>query len=264
MSQFVVVDIGGSGARLGFATKHGITSIRKVSGIDSTYALVAAVMQLTGGRIPDAIALSVPGIISNSSIQYSYFTGWLAGDTVGIISAALKVDRRNVHIVPDGEAHAMALRRHPGVNFGAINIAVGTGVAFGVIDANGNMMRTLSGHNWELSSFALHTRAKDKAVWYALGGTKGFIEQKDRTDRDGLRHYGYRLGAFAVQMAHIFQPKTIGLSGGVIKHYWNAIKDGFIDELGVLNRHKNVMAKPNVIAMNYEETALTGLATIFF
>jgi len=263
MGKLVVVDIGGSGTRMGIATKKGVTSIQKMSGVRSTDALAGAVGRLIGGGIPSAVAVSAPGIIKDGSVQLSRNAGWLVGDTVGKISSSLGVRERNVHVISDGEAHAMALRSHPDAKFGAINIAIGTSVGFGAIDSKGSILRSLTGDSWDLGNFELNTRAEEKSLWHALGGEFGFKELCKWADEDGMKHFGYRLGGFAVQMAHLFRPRTVGLSGGVIKHHWNRIKPGFYDEFSRLDKFGEVLAKPSVIVLDHEEAALTGLATLF-
>ena len=264
MSQIVVVDIGGSGMRLGLATQRGVISIRREAGINTVADFAAAVRRLVGGGVLDAVALSVAGFVHNNNVQLSARAGWLVGNTAEKISLALGINKRRVYVVNDGEAHAMALRRHPETQLGAINIALGTSVGFGAIDVNGNVMRSLSGDNWDLGDFKLHTRAADKSLWHALGGEFGLKELMEWSGSDGAKHYGYRLGAFAIQMAFVFRPKTIGLSGGVIKHYWKYIKPGFDDEFSILNQYSRVLSKPKVIALSYDEPALAGLATLFF
>ena len=263
MGKIVVVDVGGSGSRLGIASKTDISSILRDEKIDSIDALASAIRKLTGGEIPDAVAVSAPGIIKGGNVVFSRNAGWLEENTAKKISSSLKMHEKNVHIVPDGEAHAMALRRSPKVRFGAINFALGTSVGFGALDMKGDVLRSLSGDSWDLGNFKLITRAENKSLWHALGGNFGLKELTRATDLDGFRHYGWRLGSFVAQMAHIFRPGTIGLSGGVVKHHWKKIGSAFYEEYDQLDEYFEVLQKPTLVVQDFEESALTGLSTLF-
>ena len=113
-----------------------------------------------------------------------------------------------------------------------------------------------------MSDVRLVTNAPDKEAWLLLGG-RGFDEQIQRTDTDGGKYFGWRLGSFASQLALIFRPRTIGLSGGVIKHFWDRIESGFREELHTRLGHLGYILPMPEVAVSDEYAALTGLSTLF-
>jgi predicted NBD/HSP70 family sugar kinase len=259
----VVVDIGGTGTRLALSTKNGIQKIHYVK-LDSLSNLINEIRKLTNNIGPDALAMAVPGRIRDRRVIDCYSARWLEGKPAEAIRRELALHDDKIQLVNDGEAHALALTKRHNVRFGAIHLAVGTGVGLGVIDENGKIMRSLSGDNWELSAVRLITRAPEKEVWRILGAT-GFREQQERTDVDGYEYYGWRLGSLACQLSLILRPRTIGLSGGIIRHHWYRIKGGFCCELDKqLGNLKHVMPVPELVVLdNDEDAALTGLSTLF-
>ena len=263
MSQMkVVIDIGGTGARFGLVKSQQVTSVGKAS-IRSVSELANAVMRFTKNITPSAVAVAVPGTLIGDKVQLSRNAGWLVGDTPALIGNALGVSKDRVRIVHDGEAHVLALCRNQNVNFGAINFALGTSVAFGALDAGGRVLRSLSGDCWEIGDFMLNTSAKNKFLWHALG-TAGLDELSRWTDDDGLSKYGSRLGNFVVQMSKIFRPRTVGLSGGIIKHNWGRIQEGFYEEFNRIKEFKKVTPTPQVIVRDdiADTAALIGLSTL--
>jgi hypothetical protein len=257
----VVIDIGATGVRLGLAAQSGVQRVSREK-VESATQLVAAIYRLTNGATPDALALAVPGILNGKQLKLSQNAGWLTGDIPSLLSSAgLDMAHDAIMIVNDGEAHVMALRCHPDVRYGAINFACGTGVAFGVLDFNGNLLRSLSNDNWEIGDFQLHTKAREDALWYALG-SHGFNELiQSRGVNDGAKHYGWRLGRAAAQMTLLFRPQTIGLSGSVITHNWSRIQAGFHEEFACLKEFEKITPTPRVIVLD-EHSALTGLSAL--
>lgn len=258
----VVVDIGGAGARLALSTRSGLKDIRHEHP-NSVQELLDCIRNLTNGRGPDALAMAVPCWVRDKQVVHCHTARWLEGNPAETIRRELLLNNEKIHIIHDGEAHALALKKHPRVRFGAIHFAVGSGVGFGVLGENGEVLRSLSGDNWELNDVRLVTSAHEKEMWRLLG-SDGFEEQKNRTDTDGYNYYGWRLGSFACQLSLIFRPRVIGLSGGIIHHCWGRIKGGFFDELDKRLGHlRHVMPKPDVIVLDDKYAALTGLTSLF-
>jgi predicted NBD/HSP70 family sugar kinase len=257
----VVIDVGGTGTRIGLAAHGDILAFRSEH-IDSMQALTSAILRLTDGAKADRISVSVPGAVKAGRVTQCWNAPWLEGDPAEALAPLLNARSGKIRVVNDGEAHALALRKRPGVAFGAIHIALGTGVAFGVLDANGNVLRSLSDDNWEIGGFPLNTQpAMD--VWEALGGA-GFAEAENREDDESAERFGMALGHFAAQMSMVFRPRTVGLSGGVVRNRWGRIAPGFwrtFDD--VLDRAGHILPKPEVVVLEDENAALLGLATMF-
>ncbi|MDR2445774.1 MAG: hypothetical protein LBD58_00555 [Treponema sp.] len=257
----VVVDIGGAGAKLALSTRSGLKDIRHEHP-KSLQDLFSGIRKLTNDKGPDALAVAVPGIMRGREVIHAHNAPWLGGTPAEIFRRELLLNDEKIHLINDGEAHALALTKRPNTKFGAIHLSIGSGVGFGVLDESGKVLRTLSGTNWEVGDFRLVTNAPDKEVWCLLGHA-GFDEQIKRTDRDGGQYFGWRLGSFASQLALIFRPRTIGLSGGIVKHRWERVKGGFYDELHRRLGHLgHILPMPEVVALD-EYAALTGLSVLF-
>jgi predicted NBD/HSP70 family sugar kinase len=260
-SIYLVIDIGGSSTRLAFFTQEGLRKTHYVK-IYSLRELFAAIKNLTS-VIPEAVAIAVPGLIRNKEVLISQNAPWLIGNSAEIISRELNLRKDKIFIINDGEAHALALKTIPNIKFGAINFALGTGVGFGVLDVNGNILRSLSGDSFEIGCNQLVTRNPEKEAWILLGN-EGLQEQRRKKDVNGYQYYGWRLGNFISQLALTFRPKTIGLSGGIVNLYWEHIKEGFHEELSNrLEPCKHFFTIPEVVISNYENSALVGLCTLF-
>ena len=147
------------------------------------------------------------------------------------------------------------------MKLGAINFAIGTAVAFGVIDAQGRLLKPLYGDSWEIGDFQINTRSDKKSLWQALG-SQGFDELSQWRDQDGFKHYGIRLGKFVSQMSLLFRPRTVGLSGGIIRHNWPRIREGFDEGFSTIGDYADILPKPDVAAQDSDYTALAGLSTL--
>ena len=163
----VVVDIGGSGTRIGVSTGFGVADVRRhrVNSIEELCDAIANAVPTVSG-----VALSVPGFVDGDSgrVLLCRVAPWLEGDLAGAIADRMGLPAK-VKVVNDGEAHALALLKEPDVQFGACVVSLGTSVGFGVLDATGRVSRTLSGQNWDIGEMALRTSASNPHVWWALG-----------------------------------------------------------------------------------------------
>jgi predicted NBD/HSP70 family sugar kinase len=248
------VDIGGSGARLGIVDGRRITAIQREA-VTSVDELIGAIKK-RATRI-NGIAISVAGFVHGDSgrVTLSRNAGYLEGELKARLESSFPAV--SIHIVNDGEAHALALLKTPNLKLGAINIALGTSVAFGVLGENGRVVRSLSGGNWDIGDLWVRTSASDPCAWWALG-QKG-LEELERKYGDGAYdRFGYRLGSFASQLATIFRPNTIGFSGGIITKYWSRMEKAVKGEF-----RAPLITSPTLIAQQYDEPALIGLSTLF-
>ena len=137
----------------------------------------------------------------------------------------------NVRIVNDGDAHALALKsayKQNGVSSdSAINLSLGTAVGFGILDWKGELFHTYFGHDWDVGSWQCDTRARNKALYWALG-SQGLqeLEKKYRIPRAYIS-YGHRLcHFFGHDLVPVFHPKIIGLSGGIVAAHFKDIEEG--------------------------------------
>lgn len=108
--------------------------------------------------------------------------------------------------------------------------------------------------------FASQERAPRTEVWWALGSS-GLQELQDTrgSRNEGGQHYGYRLGTFLRELALMFQPRSIVLSGGIVHDYWDHIAGG-IDEC--LRAGLRDDLQPSLIRSPYPETALIGAKVV--
>jgi hypothetical protein len=61
----------------------------------------------------------------------------------------------------------------------------------------------------------MQTRSEPPNVWWALG-SKGLAELTEADSARGFGDFGYRLDNFLAQLAIIFHPMTIALTGDII------------------------------------------------
>lgn len=253
-SSNIVVDIGGSGARIGIVTRLGIVSIQRetINSIDELVnAIKSRAVRITG------IAIAVPGFVQGDSGRVllsrnaPYLEGNLCDELKGFFPEA------EIYVINDGEAHALALLSLPNIELGAINIAIGTSVGFGIISEMGQVIRTLSGQNFDIGDLWLRTHASDAHAWWALG--ESGLEELERTfGDDAYKHLGASLGYFATQLAIIFRPKTIGFSGGIASRYWNKIETAIKAEF-----NPPILSPTQIVGQKDAEPALVGLSMLF-
>ena len=220
----ILVDVGGSGIRIA-PYSGGKIGVVTTCHSRSKQELFQEIRKAANGAPVTSIAFSVAGFVNAAkgqvlkSANASFLEGDLAGDARKALSA------RKVSVVNDGEAHARALLLQDNVQFGAIHLALGTAVAFGVIDANRNVLQTLGGENWDIGDMTMTTRSENKEVWYLLG-THGLRELENSLGEDAYLHFGCRLGTLLTQLAVIFRPRTIGLSGGIVTGHADVLRRG--------------------------------------
>jgi predicted NBD/HSP70 family sugar kinase len=250
----IVVDIGGYGVRLGRISNNSVVDVQRVN-ISSKEELASAIIKVAGGKV-DAVAISTAGFVNvkEGYVRCSRAAPWMVGYTEKYLREKLGVSK--VVIVNDGEAHALAMLRDSRIEYGAICLAMGTAPAFGVIDANKNVLRTLSGENWDLGDLCLKSRSKDPHVWQALG-THGFQELINDMGEGGYEHFGYRLGFFLSQLACIFHPLTIALTGGIVQNYWKKMEIAVNSELST--DISSIIQLPKIVVLKEQESGLTGL-----
>lgn len=138
------------------------------------------------------------------------------------------VPKAEVFLLNDAEAHLMA---HQGLcEYPQMSISLGTSLGFALADRNGNIFRTLADINFDIGAMRLSTKASNNQVWWALG-SNGLLElQNNLGELEGVKHFGYRLGAFLNSICSIFRPKSVLISGGIADKFWNDFKAPVISE----------------------------------
>jgi len=264
MGKYIVIDIGGSGARIGEVTEFGVAAVQREF-INSKEELI----QVIKSRFShiDGIAVSVTGLVhaGTGCVINSDSASYLEGNLKETLCKAFPDSR--IYVVNDGEAHALALLNIPHVKLGAINLAIGTSIVLGVLNERGEPVRTVSGENWEIGHLLLTTRMSNPVakltfkpyVYWALG-ENGIEKLKQSMGEKSYKHFGFLLGAFSTQLAILFRPKTIGFSGGYISRYWHKIEESFNKEF---RPSASFMTTPEIIAQKDTESALIGLSLLF-
>ena len=249
----IVVDIGGTGVRIGIISESGGASVQCVI-INSIEDLSNEIKKRA--PYPSNIAVSAHGFIDYKS--GSVLRAPSAPYTEGNMKEKLEADfpNANVFVINDGEAHALALLKHSDIELGAINIAVGTAVGFGVIGENGQLLRSLSGDNFDVSHMFIRIEDRDSDVWWACG-SHGYTDLVQKLgEEEGTKQFGCRLGVLASQLATIFRPRTVGFSGGFIAHNWKKVEPMIRNEFKV-----PILTSTSLIAQIDTAAALIGLAT---
>ena len=177
------------------------------------------------------IAISICGEYDyvNEELVRCFFYPFLIGKLREKLMERFKC--KNVRIVNDGDAHVLALRyfrKQKGLGYdSAINLSLGTYVGFGILDWRGNLLHACSGHNWEVGDWQCDTRASNKNQSWALG-SGGLRELEEQHGSPAAYiDYGHRLcHFFGRDLAPIFHPKIIGLSGGIVAEHSKEIEEG--------------------------------------
>lgn len=175
----------------------------------------------------DNIAISCAGFVeADKKVSLFRVGGWRNKFLVDEFKEI--VPNAKVFLLNDAEAHLMA--HHELFELPQMSISLGTSLGFAISDKKGRIVRTLSEINFDLGALRLSTKASNNQLWWALG-SNGLAElQKNMGKTEGARHYGYRLGAFLVDICSVFQPKTVVLSGGITGAWWDVFQHNMISE----------------------------------
>ena len=274
----VLIDVGGSGVR--FATcgilKKNIEIKQCKKNIGSIEEFVRVIKKVSNGRHVEGIAISAAGfvdskngvVLQSNQARYLMVEGWLAN--------RLKKDFpfSKVAVVNDGEAHARALIYRNAhvkpVKFGAIHVAFGTSVSFGVINEKGKIIRACNGGNWDIGNLELRTSEDEHEVWVILGRgdtdwrPKHGLEKLKSEKSNPYLHFGWRAGSFLKNMATVFRPRSIGISGGIVEDHKNdimqGIRDCFRDPVGWKEYEKE--SPVEFVVLDYSNAVMEGLTTL--
>lgn len=194
--------------------------------IDSFDQFVSIIRKRCGNNRLRGLAISTAGFVLSDEgrIVSCKCAPYLEGEVVHRLKKEFPFTK--IAVVNDGEAHARALLYpNRNVRFGAVHFALGTSVAFGVIDNNRKIVRTCNGENWDIGDYILKTREKPYEAWYKLGAV-GLKELETNLSGDPYYHFGMRAAGLITNLAVVFRPSTIGLSGGIISSHGTQILRG--------------------------------------
>ncbi len=212
------VDIGGSGVRLAVVKVGSAGQRHRVVGevlrpaVTSVGELVAAIEGLHLGA---PVGVSAAGFVAHGGeVTTSRAQPWLEGPLRRTLAERLGVD---VAVVNDGEAHLLGslslvpLGRHP-----VLALVAGSSLAVAMSDEDGALRRPVRSRNWEFGEMRLNTRATQREAWWALG-RRGLDELiRSSGEEAAVAQFGARLGGFAADLAGVFGPRQVMLSGGIV------------------------------------------------
>lgn len=263
MKTVLALDIGGSGVKCAaFQSPDG--SIARLGLVDTPRLLGAPDWPVfedwLAERIDKAInriGVSCAGFVDYQTgvVRLSRIAGWHDYPLAGRLTSRLP--GHLVVVLNDVEAHLCAHADqypHP-----MLCIAIGTSMGLAITDESGGIIRPRRGWNMEFGGMQIPTSASQKEAWFALG-SNGLQELEARLgSAEGVRRFGYRIGAYLAQQCGVFLPRTLVLSGGVVAKRWEEIREAFAGEF----RHglADWVEPPIVVPSPYgRDAALWGIA----
>lgn len=237
----ILIDIGGSGVKIKRCSQgrlHPETQRFKPTTFDEFCVAISQVAKEGKKSAVEGVAISLAGEYdyANEEVTRCCSYPFLVGKLRNRLASRFKC---RVRIVNDGDAHVLALKNRYKEDIGlggvklrsAVNFALGTGVAFGILDQKGNLLHSCRGYNWEVGNWQCDSRAPNKDLWWALG-SNGLSDLEDRLGSpQAYRTFGARLCYFlGHNFVPVFRPKVIGLSGGIVVGHSSEIIVGFQDE----------------------------------
>lgn len=154
----ILIDVGGSGVKIKRYSQGRLqpdTQRFKPKSFEEFCDVISQVAK-EGESSTDS---AVEGIAISLAGEYDYVNEYVVGCwhypfLTGCLRDSLvrRFNCRNVHVVNDGDAHALALKadytQRGMVLRGGINLSLGTAVGFGILDWKGDLIHTCKGHNW--------------------------------------------------------------------------------------------------------------------
>ena len=252
MRNGVVVDIGGSGTRIGAVVDGNVVGVH---GAEVATAEDLATAVLAVDRSPAGVGVSLNGHVDadRGRVVMSRAAAWAEGDLrtelVSLIDAP-------VSVIGDGDAHALALTRLPDVEFGGIAISLGSSLAFGALNHHGALIHPCGHTGWDLGHWRIVGDGTNTEAWWGLGGHG--LYDLEREHGDGAAEiYAYRLGSFLVDAVQLFRPRTVLLTGGIVVGLGEALHGPVAEQLQSL---PITVPIPRVVYSPSRDTALFGAA----
>lgn len=252
MRNGVVVDIGGSGTRIGAVIDGKVVGVHGVE-VATADDLAAAILAVDPS--PAGVGVSINGRIDadRGRVEASRAAAWAEG---GLRTELLGLLDTPVSVIGDGDAHALALTRLPDVEYGGIAISLGASLGFGALNHHGALIHPCGHTGWDLGHWRLVGDGANTEAWWALGGHG--LYDLEREHGDGAAEiYAYRLGSFLVDTVQLFRPRTVLLTGGIVAGLGEALHGPVAEQLQSLPISVSV---PRVVYSPSRDTALFGAA----
>lgn len=252
MRNGVVVDMGGSGTRIGAVVNGhvvGVHSAQVATAGDLASAIVAV------DPSPAGVGVSINGRVDadRGRVVASRAAAWAEGPLRTELVSLLDVP---VSVIGDGDAHALAITRLPDVEFGGIAISLGASLAFGALNRHGALTSPCGHTGWDLGHWRIVGDGANTEAWWALGG-HGLYDLEREYGDDAAEIYAYRLGSFLVDTVQLFRPRTVLLTGGIVVGLGAALHRPVAEQLNSL---PTTLPAPRVVYSPSRDTALFGAA----
>ena len=252
MRTGVVVDMGGSGTRIGAVEDGRVVGVHgaQVATADDLADAILAVDPRPGG-----VGVSVNGRVDadRGIVEASRAAAWAEGRLRDALVS--RVDAP-VSVIGDGDAHAFALTRIPDIEYGGIAISLGATVAFGALNRHGALIHPCGDSGWDLGHWRVVDDGAITEVWWSLGGHGLYDLEREHGDGAAER-YAYRLGTFLVDAVQLFRPRTVLLTGGIVVGLGDALHEPVAEQLRGLPVSVHT---PRVVYSPSRDTALFGAA----
>ncbi|MFN3602801.1 MAG: ROK family protein [Dietzia sp.] len=252
MRNGVVVDIGGSGTRIGAVVDGRVVGVHgaEVATAEDLAAVIRAV-----NPSPNGVGVSVSGHVDadRGVIEASRAAAWAEGPLRSLLVALLDAP---VSVIGHGDAHALALTQLPDVEFGGIAISLGTTLSFGALNRHGALIHPCGPTGWDLGHWRLVVDGGTTEAWWGLGGHG--LYDLEREHGDGAAEiYAHRVGSFVVDAVQLFRPRTVLLTGGIVVGLGEALHGPVAEQLHTL---PHTISAPRVVFSPSRDTALFGAA----
>lgn len=252
MRDGVVVDVGGSGTRIGAVVSGRVVRVHgaQVATADDLAAAVRAV-----DASPAGVGISINGSVDadRGRVLTSRAAAWAEGDLRTELVARLDAP---VSVIGDGDAHALAMTRLPDIRYGGIAISLGASLAFGALNSHGALIHPCGVTGWDLGHWRVVDDYTNTEAWWALGGHGLYDLEREHGD-DAAELYAYRLASFLVDTVQMFRPATVLLTGGIVVGLGEALHRPVAEQLDTLPIS---VPTPRVVYSPSRDTALYGAA----
>lgn len=252
MRNGVVVDMGGSGTRIGAVVDGHVVRVHSAR-VATAQDLAAAVLSVDPS--PAGVGISVSGHVDadRGRVVASRAAAWAEGDLRTELVARLDAP---VSVIGDGDAHALAITRLPDVRYGGIAISLGASLAFGALNSHGALIHPCGVTGWDLGHWRIVGDGTNTEAWWALGGHGLYDLEREHGD-DAAELYAYRLASFLVDTVQLFRPRTVLLTGGIVTGLGDALHEPVAEQLNTL---PTTVPTPRVVFSPSRDTALFGAA----
>lgn len=252
MRNGVVVDIGGSGTRIGAVVAGQVVGVHAVE-VATVEDLAAAVRAVD--KSPAGVGISLNGHVDadRGQVVASRAAAWAEGE---LRTELVRLLDTPVSVIGDGDAHALALTRLPDVEYGGVAISLGASLSFGALNHHGALIHPCGRTGWDLGHWRVVADGANTEAWWGLGGHGLYDLEREHGD-EAPEIYAYRLGSFLVDAVQLFRPRTVLLTGGIVVGLGAALHRPVAEQLESLPIS---VPAPRVVYSPSRDTALYGAA----